>query len=120
MIAPAVSEESKKKKPEPPPEDPAKLALRQIRSDVARIFVAWDPMSLRGLRGFEKEYDPWIGPAAIMVKKRLPAADIAAYLDRVVQTEMRLPPCRAKCLEVATKMHRAGAILDTPATPPKD
>ena len=47
-----------------------------------------------------------------MVRKRSPVGDIAAHLDRLVQQEWQLPPCREKCYVIAEKIHRVGGFLE--------
>lgn len=100
----------------PPEETPdaeennAKMAMRLIRREIKRILDRWDPLSLRGLPGFEQEYNPYVGPLAIMVKKGSPVGDIAAHLDRLVQQEWGLPPCREKCFLIAEKIQRTGNL----------
>ena len=93
----------------------AKAAMRNIRNDVARVFFAWDPLALRGLSEWQKSYDPYIGPVAVMVKKRSPVEDIADYLLRTMTGEWRLPPDRGKCREMSEKFRRVGAFLDAGA-----
>jgi len=100
--------------PPAPDEQNAKQAMKQIRADLKRIMDGWDPLALRGLRGFPMAYNDIIGPLSVLVRKRAHPMDIAASLDRIVQQEWNLPPCREKCLQIAEKMHRAGAFLDPP------
>lgn len=90
--------------------------MKAIRTEIKRILDAWDPLSLRGLRGFDQEYNAYVAPLSVLVRKRARPIDIAAHLDRLVQHEWKLPPCREKCLQVAEKMHRTGSFLDPPAS----
>lgn len=103
------------KSPEEIEAENAKAALRNIRNDVARVFIAWDPLALRGLSGWQKHYDPFIGPVAVMVKKRVPAGDIADYLMRTMTGEWGLPADLAKCREMSEKFRRVGSFLDAGA-----
>ena len=91
-----------------PEENNAKMAMKMIRREIKRILDGWDPLSLRGLRGFHEEYNPFVGPLAVMVRKGSPVGDIAAHLDRLVQQEWQLPPCREKCFLMAEKIKRVG------------
>jgi hypothetical protein len=105
-----------KKQSQPEPinseEQNAKMAMKAIRADIKRILDSWDPMCLRGLPGFQTEYNNFVGPLSVMARKRLPATDIAAHLDRLMQLEWRLPPDRPKCHEIAEKIRRTAAFLD--------
>ncbi|CAN5246346.1 hypothetical protein BH09SUM1_BH09SUM1_10470 [soil metagenome] len=104
------------KAPTPPsgsPEDQnARIAMKSIRQEIKRILDSWDPLSMRGLRGFDMQYHEFCGPIGVLVRKRVPPIDIAAHLDRLVQQEWRLPPCREQCLQIAEKIYRTGAFLD--------
>jgi hypothetical protein len=99
---------------QPTPEELAKAAFRQIRNDVARLFAAWDPLSLRGLPNFQKEYDPYVAPVAVLVRKRASTADLVEHLTNVCRDEWRLPPDRRKIAEMAEKFRRTGGFLDVP------
>jgi hypothetical protein len=105
--------------PEPPSPDDnnARMAMKQIRIAIKQILDRWDPLCLRGLPGFVNEYNDVVGPLAIMVRKRTAAIDIAAHLHRLMTEEWRMAPDRAKCLEIAEKIHRTGAFLDHPPGP---
>lgn len=87
-------------------------AFRRIRMDVAVVFLEWDPLSLRGVRGFQSSYDEHVGPVAAMVKRRLPVEEIAAYLDRLVSGQWGFPPMRDRTRKAAEKMRRAGDFID--------
>jgi hypothetical protein len=100
--------------PEQQAAENAKAAMRNIRNDVARLFYVWDPLALRGLRDWQKNYDEFIGPVAVQVKKRAPLLDIVLHLERLVTIEWDLPADRRKIREIAEKMHRAGSFLDAP------
>jgi len=93
-------------------EQNAKMAMKTIRIEIKRILDSWDPLSLRGLPGFQNEYNPFVGPLSVMARKRMPAIEIAAHLDRLMQLEWKLPPNREKCLQIAEKIHRTAAFLD--------
>lgn len=98
------------------PEDAnARQAMKTIRFEIKRILDQWDPLCLKGLKGFDQEYNPFVGPLSVMVRKRAPVGEIARHLDRLVQEEWKLPPCREKCFLVAEKIHRAGGFLDGPS-----
>lgn len=99
---------------QPTPEELAKAAFRQIRNDVARLFAAWDPLALRGLSNFAKEYDPFVAPVAVLVRKRVPAAELAEHLANLYREEWRLPVDRKKIAEMAEKFRRTGGFLDVP------
>jgi hypothetical protein len=103
-----------KNPPEPVNSDEqnAKMAMKTIRTEIKRILDSWDPLSLRGLPGFHSEYNDFVGPLSVMARKRMPATEIAAHLDRLVQLEWRLPPDRPKCLVIAEKIRRTAAFLD--------
>ncbi len=103
------------KTPEEIESENARAAMRNIRNDVARVFLAWDPLALRGLPGWQKGYDEYIAPVAVMVRKRVPAEDIADHLLRTMTGEWRLPADRAKCREMSEKFRRVGAFLDAGA-----
>ncbi len=97
------------------PDEPAanneKLALKTLRLDVTRILVGWDPLGMKGLRGGEREYEQYVGPIIVLIRREVKPIDIAAHLDRLCQQDWQLPPQREKCLQVAEKIHRAGGIL---------
>ncbi len=98
--------------PQPTAEELAKAAFRQIRNDVARLMVQWDPLSLRGLANFQKEYDPFVAPIAVLVRKRASAQDIAEHLTGLYRDVWRLPEDRRKIAEMADKFRRTGQFLD--------
>ena len=89
----------------------AKMAMKALRTEVSRVLCQWDPLAFRGLSGFETAYGDFVGPLVVLLRKGAKPMDIAAHLDRVVQSEWKLPPCREKCLEIAEKIHRAGAMF---------
>jgi hypothetical protein len=86
------------------------MAMKQIRGEIHRILLSWDPLSLRGLPGFQSEYTPYAGPLSVLVRKGAEPMEIARHLLRVMTEEWKLPEDRAKCLEVAEKIKRAGSI----------
>ena len=92
----------------------ARLAMKAIRLEIKRIIDRWDPLSLRGLPGFQSEYNDVVGPIGVMVKKRAEPMEIARHLHRLMTEQWGLPENRAKCLEVAEKIHRTGSFLDAP------
>lgn len=102
-----------------PDENNAKMAMKAIQTEVKRLLDAWDPLCLRGLPGFQQEYNQYVGPLAVLVRKRVPPIDIAAHLHRLVTEEWKLPACRERCLDIGEKMHRSGAFLDPPKAPLK-
>ncbi len=106
---------AKKQEPKEPvdiEDNNAKMAMRMIRREIKRLLDQWDPQCLRGLPGFENEYNEVCGPLGVMVRKRQEPMEIAAHLDRLVQEKWNLPPCREKCLQIAEKIHRTGCFLD--------
>ncbi|MDX2176555.1 MAG: hypothetical protein SF028_08790 [Candidatus Sumerlaeia bacterium] len=105
--------------PPPTPEETSRAALRQIRNDVSNILCAWDPLGMKGLRDWRKEYDPYVGPLAVMVKKRVPEFDLLTHLADLYVREWRFAPNQTVCREMAGKLWRAGAFLDNQrANPP--
>lgn len=95
------------------PEDAnARQAMKSIRQEIKRILDGWDPLCLKGLKGFDQEYNAYVGPLSVMVRKRTPVGEIAQHLDRLVQDEWKLPPCREKCFLTAEKIYRIGHFLD--------
>ncbi len=89
----------------------SRIAMRMIRKEIKRLLDQWDPLSLRGLHGFGTEYDPYVGPIGVLVRKGAEPMEIARHLDRLVREEWGLPPCREKCVQVAEKIHRCGNML---------
>ncbi len=89
----------------------SRMAMRMIRREIKRVLDQWDPLSLRGLPGFHTEYDAYVGPISVMVRKGAEPMEIARHLDRLVQEEWGLPPSNRKCVEVAEKIHRCGTML---------
>jgi hypothetical protein len=87
-----------------------RLATKMMRVDIHRILVRWDPMGLKGLRGAEKEYDRFVGPLLVMVKKGEDKMVIARHLADLLRNEWRMPENNAKCVEIASKMHNVGAL----------
>lgn len=89
----------------------ARMAMKTIRTEIKRILDRWDPLSLRGLPGFANEYNDFVGPLSVLVRKRAPVMEIARHLDRVMQEDWKLPRDQKKCYEVAEKVSRTGAFL---------
>jgi hypothetical protein len=96
----------------PSPEDQnAKMAMKTIRREIKRILDSWDPLALRGLPGFHEEYNKYVGPLSVMVRKDSPPGEIAAHLHRLMTEEWGLPPNREKCYITAEKIRRVGGFL---------
>lgn len=87
-----------------------RLATKRIGADVLRVLVRWDPLSLKGLRGADREYEKYVPALVIMVKKGAETMEIARHLSDLLTKEWGLPPNNAKCVEVAGKVFNAGAI----------
>lgn len=104
---------AKKPTPEETEETNARMAMKQIRVEIKRIVDRWDPLSLRGLPGFAMEYNEVVGPISVLVRKRAAVGDIQRHLDRLLSDEWNLPANPLKTKELAEKMHRTGAFLDT-------
>lgn len=105
-------------KPEPSAEEQnAKMAMKAIRAEIKRVLDNWDPLSLRGLSGWRTEYDKYVGPLSVLVRKQAEPMEIARHLLRLMIEEWKLPEDRKKCLEIAEKIHRTGAVFGPP--PPK-
>lgn len=100
----------------PPPTSPeeqnAKMAMKQMRIDIKRLLDSWDPLCMKGMRGFEMQYSEQVGPIAVMVKKRATPMEIARHLQLLLVRDWGLPDDRAKCLALGEKMHRCGMFLD--------
>lgn len=85
--------------------------MRLIRKEIKRLLDQWDPLSLRGLPGFHTEYDSYVGPISVMVRKGAEPMEIARHLDRLVREEWGLPPSNEKCVKLAEKIHRCGHMI---------
>lgn len=94
-----------------PDEQNAKLASKMIRQEIKRILDGWDPLAMKGLPGFDREYAPHVGPLLVMVKKEAPVGEISAHLHRLMTEEWQLPPDREKCFLQAEKIHRTGMFI---------
>jgi len=88
-----------------------RIATKRLGMDIQRLLVKWDPLCLKGLRGADREYDQYVGPLLIMVKKGAETMEIARYLSNLLTREWGLPPNNAKCVDVAQKIHNAGALM---------
>jgi hypothetical protein len=88
-----------------------RLATKRLRADINAILMRWDPLSLKGLRGFDRAYEAALNPLLIMVKKDADKMEIARKLAEFLKDEWRLPPNNAKCVEIATKIHGLGAMF---------
>lgn len=104
---------TKKQTPEDNEETNARMAMKRIRVEIKRIVDRWDPLSLRGLPGFSMEYNEIVGPISVLVRKRASIDDIQRHLDRLMANEWNLPPNQTKTRQMAEKMHRTGAFIDT-------
>ncbi|MCC6546132.1 hypothetical protein IT570_03100 [Candidatus Sumerlaeota bacterium] len=106
---------SKKEKQPPQPanaeENNAKMAMKTIRQEINRILCNWDPLAMRGLKGFETAYSDHVGPIIVLLKKGAKPMEICVHLDRLVQQEWKLPESREQCLDVAEKIHRVGSLF---------
>lgn len=88
-----------------------RLATKMMRLDINRILLGWDPLALRGLPGWEREYEPHVGPILILVKKGAGKMEIARHLDGLLRETWKLPPDNARCVEIAHKLHNVGALF---------
>jgi len=86
-----------------------RLALKQMRLDISRVLVRWDPLCVKGLRGAERQYDSAVGPLSIMARKGEEKMTIAREIARIMREEWRLPPQNEKCVEIAAKIESIGA-----------
>ncbi|MCC5876342.1 MAG: hypothetical protein JJU11_09015 [Candidatus Sumerlaeia bacterium] len=102
-----------KPSPEESEETNARMAMKRIRVEIKRIVDRWDPICLRGLPGFSMEYNEVVGPISVLVRKRASVEDIQRHLDRLMANEWNLPPDQATTRQIAEKMHRTGAFIDT-------
>jgi len=87
-----------------------RIATKQMRVDIHRVLVRWDPLSLKGLRGAEKEYEPFVGELLLMVKRDAGEMEIARHLADVMKNQWRLPADNKRCVEAAKKLKNIGAI----------
>ncbi len=85
--------------------------MKAIRGEIKRVLDSWDPLFLKGLRGFHTEYNPYVGPLSVMVRKGAEPMEIARHLLKLMNEEWKIPEDRAKCLEVAEKIYRTGSFL---------
>lgn len=94
-----------------PEEQNTRLAMKAIRGEIKRVLDGWDPQCLRGLPGFQQEYSPYAGPLSVLVRKGAEPMEIARHLLKLQTEEWGLPEDRAKCLQVAGKIHRTGTMF---------
>jgi hypothetical protein len=95
-----------------------RMAMKQMRLDISRVLVRWDPLCVKGLRGAERQYDAAVGPLSLMAKQGVEKMTIAREIVRIMREEWRLPPDNAKCVEVAAKIESIGAHYRG-ASPPR-
>ncbi len=90
-----------------------KMAAKAIRAEIKRILDSWDPLSLKGLRGFHTEYNDHVGPLYVLVRKGAEPMEIArAVLALAAQFGLPdKPDDREKYMRIAEKIHRTGHIL---------
>lgn len=88
-----------------------KLAMKMIRLEVNRILLRWDPLGVRDLPGGEREYEPYVGPLAVMAKKGEDYMAIARHLDELTTGTWKLPRAKDKCVDVARRIYNAGALF---------
>ncbi len=88
-----------------------RIATKKMGLDIHRVLVRWDPLCLKGLRGAEREYDQYVGPLVILVKKGAEPMEIARHLSDLLTREWGLPPNNARCVDVAQKVYNAGALM---------
>jgi hypothetical protein len=86
-----------------------RLALKQMRLDISRVLVRWDPLCVKGLRGAERQYDSAVGPLSLMAKQGVEKMTIAREIARIMREEWRLPADNAKCVDIAAKIASIGA-----------
>ena len=87
-----------------------RLATKRMRIDVNRILLGWDPLCVKGLRGGEREYEPFAGPLVVMVKKNEDPMAIARRLEEIATQEWRVPVTFEKCYTIAKKIYNVGAL----------
>ncbi|MEO8376691.1 MAG: hypothetical protein ABI579_03405 [Candidatus Sumerlaeota bacterium] len=92
-------------------ENNAKMATKAMRQEINRILCNWDPLNMRGLKGFDTAYSDHVGPILVLLKKGAKPMEICVHLDRLVQQEWKLPDNREMCLDIAEKIHRVGSIF---------
>lgn len=97
--------------PQSAEENNAKMATKAMRQEINRILCGWDPLAMRGLKGFETAYADHVGPLLVLLKKGAKPMEICVHLDRLLQQEWKLPESREQCLDVAEKIHRVGSIF---------
>ena len=100
--------------PATPEDQNAKMAMKAIRQEIHRVLNGWDPLAMRGMRGFDMQYHAHVGPLSVMVRKRVPPMEIARHLLALMETEWKLPADREQCLKIAEKIWRTGSFLDPP------
>ncbi len=88
----------------------ARMATKQIRLEINRLLVRWDPLCMKGLRGGEREYEEQIPALLIMVKKGAKYMEIARHLDKVLTETWRLPRNKEKCVDLGKKIYNIGAL----------
>ncbi len=93
-----------------PEEINARLAAKNMRKGIKGVLDRWDPLSLRGLPGFENEYNDHVGPLFVLVRKGAEPMEIARHLNRLMVEEWGLQEDRETCLQVAEKVHRCGQL----------
>lgn len=82
-----------------------------MRMDINRILQRWDPLCIKGLPGADREYEQYIGPLLIMVKKQSDMMEIARHLDQLMTETWRLPRNKQQCVDVARKIYNVGSIF---------
>jgi len=87
-----------------------RMANKQIRADINRLLLSWDPLCVKGLRGADRQYEPQIPDLFVMIKKGAKYMEIARHLDKLLTQEWQLPRDKEKCVELGKKMYNIGAI----------
>jgi hypothetical protein len=88
--------------------------MKTIRMEIKRLLDRWDPLSLKGLPGFHSEYNDFVGPLSVLVRKRAAPSEIAQHLHRLLTETWKMPADQPGCYKLAEKIHRTGAFLDVP------
>ncbi len=90
----------------------ARQAMKLISGEVLRILAEWDPLCMKGLSNYRNEYREFIGPIAVLVRKRREPEEIGRHLLGLQEKKWHVPVDRAETFKVAQKLYRAGSFLD--------
>ena len=88
----------------------ARLATKQIRMEINRLLLKWDPLCVKGLRGADRQYESEIAPLLILVKKGANYMEIARHLHSTLTKTWKMPENKPMCVELGKKMYNIGAL----------